>query len=106
LWQSVAGDNNPCPAGFRIPTEMELFMETQTWNPMNSVGGFSNALKWTIGGLREYNNAGLAHVASSGLYWSSTTDGNRARYLDFSNGGSYTDGRYRADGLSLRCILD
>jgi hypothetical protein len=106
LWQGFAGTNNPCPAGFRLPTEMEVFWETQTWNPMNSSGAFTNNLKWTAGGLREYNNGGLAHVASSGLYWTSTTDGNRSRYLDFSSGGSYTDGRYRADGLSIRCIMD
>ena len=32
LWQGVSGTNNPCPAGFRLPTETELETEKELTN--------------------------------------------------------------------------
>lgn len=31
LWQGLTGENNPCPAGFRVPTEAEFTSERQSW---------------------------------------------------------------------------
>jgi len=32
LWQGVNGINNPCPAGYRLPTYAELVSERSTWS--------------------------------------------------------------------------
>ncbi|MBU1720796.1 MAG: hypothetical protein KKA07_17150, partial [Bacteroidetes bacterium] len=32
LWQGANGTNNPCPAGFRLPTEAEVIQERNSWS--------------------------------------------------------------------------
>ena len=51
LWQGVNGTNNPCPAGFRIPTETDFNAEIINFSPQTSVGAFNSFLKLTFGGL-------------------------------------------------------
>ena len=37
LWQGVNGINNPCPQGFRIPTEIELDAERLSWTTNDAI---------------------------------------------------------------------
>jgi uncharacterized protein (TIGR02145 family) len=106
LWQGVNGVNNPCPGGYRLPTDMELDAERASFISQNSSGAFASPLKFTQGGLRS-NIGGLFNfVGSSGFYWSSSISGTETRRLGFSSGVANLNPGTRADGYSVRCIKD
>jgi len=51
-WQEVSGINNPCPDGWRIPTEANWQAEILSWSEKNYHGAFASPLKLTAGGDR------------------------------------------------------
>ena len=104
LWQVSTGTNNPCPSGFRIPTEAELTTEIATWSAQTSVGAYASPLKFTIAGRRSYSDGSLASVGTFGRYWSSTVDGSYSRNLYFTSSNAYMFSSTRAYGFSVRCI--
>src|SRR5690554_1490275 len=73
LWQGVAGTNNPCPTGYRIPTDAEFIAEFNSWGSQNSAGAFASPLKFSIGGRRGSDGTITSvFVGQIGFYWSST----------------------------------
>jgi hypothetical protein len=104
LWQGVNGLNNPCPNGYRLPTESELFNERATWISKNDVGAFDSPLKWTIAGVRAFENATVFSVGFAGQYWTSTISGNQSIMIDFYHSGATIAAKKRANGISVRCI--
>ncbi len=106
LWQGVNGVNNPCPSGYRIPTETEINAERLSWSQNNSVGAFASPLKLPMAGYRNSSNGSLSNVGASGYYWSSTVSGTSSRYLYFASSNAYMFGDGRAPGLTVRCLKD
>jgi uncharacterized protein (TIGR02145 family) len=106
LWQGVNGVNNPCPTGYRIPTEAEWNAERLSWSYNTSVGAFASPLKLPMAGFRSLINGGLATVGANGYYWSSTASGSDSRNLDFSSNYASMGISSRAYGSSVRCIKD
>jgi uncharacterized protein (TIGR02145 family) len=104
LWIGVNGVNNPCPFGFRIPTETELNNDRLSWGANNSSGAFSSNRKLVVAGDRVDSDGTLLNVGSLGRYWSSTINGTNSRYLGFSSTFSGIDNGLRARGHSVRCI--
>jgi hypothetical protein len=104
LWQGVNGVNNPCPTGYRLPTEIELNNERLSWSASNITGAFPSPLKITIAGIRSSSNGAISMVANTGLYWTSTTSTiySRALNLDCCNANFNIDNR--ATGRTVRCI--
>jgi hypothetical protein len=90
LWQS--GLNDPCPAGYRIPTIAELIS-----------GGFLT-LKITLAGYRLGTNGAITQVGSNGRYWSSLTGSETARFLEIREGSYAVNFIGRSNGYSVRCI--
>ena len=105
-WGATKTANDPCPTGYRVPTETELNAELSLFATNNGAGAYGSALKLTLAGNRLSVNGTLSDVDSNGYYWSSTVTGTNARRLDFSSSNASMDSSLRADGMSVRCIKE
>jgi len=115
LWQGGNVTNNPCPAGFRLPTAEELDNELASWSSTDPAGAFGSPLKLTAAGFRNGSSGDVMLAGIFGGYWSSTSEvvdswsgqqvNNVARVLDFNTSASvyYYE---RGSGHSVRCTKD
>ena len=94
LWQGEAATNNPCPEGYKVPSEAELEAERLSWDTNDMTGVFNNPLKLPVAGYRYFSNGTLFNVGTSGNYWSSTVNNTSARFLYLTS----SDARMRSNG--------
>ena len=120
-WERI---NDPCPAGWRIPTlaEIEILLDTEKvsneWTTVNGVNGRSftdketgNSLFLPITGFRGYSNGLLSDADLSnedhqgGYYWSATkVDKGNAYYLLFNKNKILWYENYFNFGFNVRCV--
>ena len=100
------GVNNPCPSGYRIPTETELEAERISWSSQNSAGAFASLLKLPMAGGRYGSDGALFDVGTIGYYWSSTVNGTSSRALLLYSSGAGMNVDFRAGGSTVRCLKD
>ena len=98
--------NDPCPAGYRVPTEAELDAERANWSSNNAAGAFASPLKLPMAGSRVRTNGSLSSVGTFGFYWSSTVSGTDVSSLRFNSSGASMLTFSRASGYSVRCLKD
>lgn len=111
LWMGVNGINNPCPIGYRLPSEVEFDNERQTWSSQTPAGAFASPLKLPSPGAR-LTDGFIYGMDEAGYYWcnmfnSANVDPIRAPHMFFY--GTSGAGIYylaRANGFSVRCIRD
>ncbi len=104
LWQGENGINNPCPAGFRLPTVVEWREEVNSWSSKDANGYFSSPLKLTTIDYRSHEDGQLYDL---GGYWSSTVYNSGAKGLLCENYDlNYIGSISRSEGLRVRCIKD
>ena len=98
LWQGVSGTNNPCPSGFRLPTQQEFTNEISSLYVLNL----------TYGGRRYPNGASQQYAGDRGCYWtSSVVNGDKPVSLNIRNGVTTSIGNdFNGVGMSVRCIKD
>ena len=106
LWQGVNGVNNPCPSGFRLPTETEFNAERLSWSSNNENGAFGSPLKLPVAGTRSNEDGSYSWDGLIGYYWTSTIVGNNSRFLSLSNNDAIISSSYRSSGHSVRCLKD
>jgi hypothetical protein len=119
LWQGVGGINNPCPTGYRLPTDQELIDEIATWSSLNSIGAFQSTLKLPLGGMRGYTDGAgdpILNTGTQGHYWTSSTFNDQLNNYQKSGNliitttgvtvNSGGNGGARARGLCIRCIKE
>jgi len=105
LWQGVDGINNPCPPGWRLPTETEINAERLTWGTNNAAGGYGSNLKWVVAGFK-WRGDGLPGGAGQGYYWTSQISGTSSRALYFDATTAAMTTPTRAIGCPVRPVRD
>jgi uncharacterized protein (TIGR02145 family) len=106
-----AKENDPCPAGWRVPNLDEiqsLHNSGSTWTTQNGVNGRifgsrSNTLFLPAAG---YCNVTVGEVGTEGNYWSSSRRNVGVYYLIFNNGNAGGDYYTGYNGASVRCVAE
>jgi Fibrobacter succinogenes major domain (Fib_succ_major) len=112
--------NDPCPAGWRVPTAAQLMgMGNGTLNPLTWVGtwtggttnysvgfSFGQSLFLPAAGSRYFSDGSLGGRGSDGYYWSSTESGIVSQFLSFNINFINVYTSNRPSGFSLRCIAE
>jgi hypothetical protein len=106
LWQGMYGMNNPCPAGYRVPTDAEWNVERLSWNSNNSAGANASTLKLPCAGARDGLTGSVILVGTYGGYYCSSVLGIYSHSLGFTSSEAGTGSSLRAFGYSVRCIKD
>jgi len=118
------GPQDPCPAGYRVPSQAE-WTAVNTYNTVSRTGTFTSgtteygsalhygpdastkSLTLPAAGSRDYTSGALGYRGGSGIYWSSTEYGSDAYALYFNSSFvSPANSFNRSYGFSVRCIAE
>lgn len=113
IWATESGANNPCPYGFRVPTEAEYFNLITSAN-ITSVSNVTNSLlNFPLVDVRGWINAVVGTGGGwNGYYWTSSVGGwapGYDSYMSFYQGFTADANRYlhyRTQGMAVRCIMN
>ena len=101
---------DPCPAGWRVPSNAvwaKIRGVPNSWNSTKGGYDFGDFLFLRAAGDRNGVNGNTNNNGLHGRYWSSTAgDGINAYYLNFSNGGTNIGSGTRSSGFSVRCVAE
>ncbi|MBK9567718.1 MAG: hypothetical protein IPO37_21895 [Saprospiraceae bacterium] len=107
MWSGIGSENNPCPSGFRVPTNGEWEQERLTWVTNDASGAFASPLKLPLTGRRKGITGELFSVGEFGMYWTNSVGpGSSSRFLLFFENDARLYDFPRDWGMCIRCIKD
>ena len=107
LWVSATGGiNNPCPTGFKVPSNDEFNTEIISWSTANADGAFNSSLRLTYCGYRDvFNNGNLTYVGTRGYYWCRDNSTGTYYYKAITSTGVASSVASAAgNAMAVRCI--
>ena len=112
-WATI---NDPCPDGWRVPTDVQLqclINSGSTWTTQNGVNGrlfgtAPNQIFLPAAGYRSSSDGPHYEAGLGGNYWSSTDyNSYYAYYLYFYSGNAFLSDYYtKTHGFSVRCVAE
>lgn len=106
-WSKIDG-SSICPAGFRIPTINELYLET--YNLIGTEAVYNSFLKLSNQGIRHPNDGSIDYGNGFGSIWSVDieydSNGIWANRLRYDNNTTRFDSVASIEGKPVRCIKD
>ncbi len=115
--------NDPCPAGFRLPTRAQWEgVRNSSLNSITYTGSFTQGttnytsamrvgqtLLLPAAGIRDTVTGSLGTLSGRGdmgRYWSSAQSGNNAWLIHIASFSSNMQTRHTSNGFSVRCVAD
>jgi len=113
-WEKV---NDPCPAGWRVPTleeQQSLLAAGSEWTTENGVNGRifgsgENTVFFPATGGRHGSDGTLVDVGNYGYYWGGTpypSFSERVYSIYCFEENAYTNCYHRSHGFSVRCVSE
>jgi uncharacterized protein (TIGR02145 family) len=112
IWKTATSPNNPCPAGYRVPTLTELNVLISAADITNIYMANNSILKLPASGYRNGHistSGNLSSIGNTGLYYTSSSNSSSAgsSYIyELSSTSTSSFLINNANGASVRCIKD
>jgi len=109
LWGVVKTIYDPCPSGWRVPNE-ETFYGSPSFSPTSPgfIGSvFNSTLSFPAAGYLFSDGGVIPPMSAGGIYWFSNRINNNAGWtVSFGSSSLGFANRYKALGLSVRCVKE